>query len=246
MIRKFLILTFLLLLLVTSSSCTATDYRVSPDKQKINETEASTVEKPISSEEKSELQKKSEIALVTEVIDGDTIVVLLNGKKERVRLIGIDTPEAGRPYFEEAKNKTKELVLGKKVRLEKDVSERDKYGRLLRYVYVGNVFINAELVKQGYAMVYTFPPDVKYADYFLKLQKEAREKELGLWAPVSKSSSENKTKSKVQYVASKNREPFHYPWCRWAKKISPYNLQTFSSREEALRAGHRPCKICNP
>ncbi len=190
--------------------------------------------------------EKKETALVTRVIDGDTIVVSINGKEEKVRLIGIDTPEHGRPYFEEARVKTEELILGKTVKLEKDISERDKYGRLLRYIYAGNLFVNAELVKQGYAMVYTYPPDVKYADYFLKLQREAREREVGLWAPPQKSIREKKSSQQVYYVASRNREPFHYPWCTWAKKISPYNLEAFGSREEAIKSGHRPCKVCNP
>lgn len=192
-----------------------------------------------------EKDPNTEKGRVIEVIDGDTIVVLLNGSKERVRLIGINTPEVGRPYFEEATQKTAELILGKTVRLEKDISERDKYGRLLRYVYVGNIFINAELIRQGYAYAYTYPPDVKYSDYFLKLQREAIEKGVGLWSLSSQNSTEEKSE-KGKYVASKKRAPFHYPWCRWAKQISPYNLQTFSSREEAIRAGHRPCKVCNP
>lgn len=195
-----------------------------------------------------QIEKKDteiEKAQVIEVIDGDTIVVYLNGRREKVRLIGIDTPEVGRPYYEKATQKTTELVLGKVVRLEKDISERDKYGRLLRYVYAGSLFVNAELVKKGYAYTYTYPPDVKYSDYFLKLQKEARGKEVGLWSPTSPASTKEGQEN-VQYVASKKRAPFHYPWCYWAKQISPYNLQTFSTREEAIRAGHRPCKVCNP
>lgn len=115
---------------------------------------------------------------VLRVIDGDT-VALKGG--QRVRYIGIDTPEKGRPYYLEAKKENEKLVLGKKVRLEFDVEKQDKYGRTLAYVYVGDVFINAELVKNGYAMVYTCPPNVKYAKTFLALQREARKAERGLW-----------------------------------------------------------------
>lgn len=75
------------------------------------------------------------------------------------------------------------MVSGKEVRLAKDVSETDKYGRLLRYVYVGSLFVNAELVKQGYANAATYPPDVKYADLFVSLEREARNKQIGLWTP---------------------------------------------------------------
>jgi len=122
--------------------------------------------------------------LVTKVIDGDTIS-LSNG--EVVRYIGIDTPETKHPslpvqcFGAEASNKNKKLVEGKAVRLEKDVSETDKYGRLLRYVWIGDVFVNEYLVQQGFAQVSTYPPDVKYKDIFLQAQKEAREGNLGLW-----------------------------------------------------------------
>jgi len=129
-----------------------------------------------------------EIAKVVEVIDGDTIKVEIDGRIYTVRYIGIDTPELHHPqkpveYFaREAYEKNKELVEGKTVILEKDVSETDRYGRLLRYVYVDGLFVNAYLVEQGYARAVTFPPDVKYADLFRRLEKEAREAGRGLWA----------------------------------------------------------------
>lgn len=125
-----------------------------------------------------------EEALVLRVIDGDTIE-LIGGHK--VRYIGIDTPETKHPnkpvecYGEEAYLKNKELVAGKMVKLEKDVSETDRYGRLLRYVYVEGKMINKELVKQGYAKVVSYPPDVKYQDEFLKLEQQARLNKMGLW-----------------------------------------------------------------
>ena len=131
-------------------------------------------------------------AQVVRVIDGDTIEVNFAGKPYKVRYIGIDTPETvhptrgEEPYGKEACAKNKELVEGKIVRLEKDVSETDKYGRLLRYVWVGDLLINAELVRLGYAQVATYPPDVKYHDLFLQLQREAREAGRGLWAATTK------------------------------------------------------------
>ena len=127
-------------------------------------------------------------AEVTRVIDGDTIEVNIEGHLYKVRYIGIDTPETVHPakpveYFgKEASEKNRELVEGKTVRLEKDVSETDKYGRLLRYVWVDDVMANAELVRLGYAQVSTYPPDVKYQALFLQLQREAEEAGLGLWA----------------------------------------------------------------
>lgn len=112
------------------------------------------------------------------IVDGDTIA-LENG--EYVRYIGMDTPEKGRPYYKEAKNENRRLVEGKELRLEYDVGRKDRYGRTLAYVYAGDIFVNAELVRNGYAMVYTFPPNVKYYKAFLSLQEEARKQKRGLW-----------------------------------------------------------------
>ncbi|MBC8263285.1 MAG: thermonuclease family protein [Anaerolineales bacterium] len=129
-------------------------------------------------------------ASATRVIDGDTIEVEIEGESYKVRYIGIDTPELHHPekpvgyYAQEAYEKNREMVEGQTVYLEKDVSETDSYGRLLRYVYVGDTFVNAYLVQHGYALVSTYPPDVKYQDRFLELQREAREAGWGLWGPV--------------------------------------------------------------
>lgn len=122
---------------------------------------------------------------VTRVVDGDTIEIE-GGQK--VRYIGIDTPETVDPkkpvqcFGKEASNKNKELVENKQVRLEKDVSETDQFGRLLRYVYIDDVFVNDYLVRNGFAHSSTFPPDVKYQSQFLEAEKEARENGRGLWA----------------------------------------------------------------
>ncbi len=116
--------------------------------------------------------------LVKEVVDGDTIV-LSNGS--RVRLIGINTPEHGMYFFEEASEVLETIVLGREVVLEKDISDKDKYGRLLRYVYAGDLFVNLEMVKRGFANAYTYPPDVKYNEEFLEAERYARENNLGLW-----------------------------------------------------------------
>lgn len=131
------------------------------------------------------VKEKQELFFVTKVIDGDTIEI--EGGK-RVRYIGIDTPETKDPrkgvecFGHEAAEKNRELVSGKNVRLEKDILETDKFGRLLRYVFVDDLFINDYLVRQGYALVTTFPPDVKYQKLFIEAQKEARENKRGLWS----------------------------------------------------------------
>lgn len=125
------------------------------------------------------------VAQVGRVIDGDTIE-LFDGR--RVRYIGIDTPEMEdtrkevKCFAKEAKEENVRLVDGKTVRLKKDVSETDKYGRLLRYVYVGDVFINEYLIRQGFARIDTIPPDVKFQQQFLGAQREAKGQGRGLWA----------------------------------------------------------------
>ena len=129
--------------------------------------------------------KHANLHYVKYVIDGDTIILKNN---EKVRYVGIDTPEVESPYTheepmgKEASAYNRKLVEHKWVKLEFDTEIRDQYGRLLAYVYLDDVFVNAELVKQGYAKVYTFPPNVKHADLFLKLQREAREQHKGLWS----------------------------------------------------------------
>ncbi|MDP2968258.1 MAG: thermonuclease family protein [Deltaproteobacteria bacterium] len=123
-------------------------------------------------------------AMVKRVIDGDTLL-LTNG--ERVRLIGVDTPETKHPqkpvqrFGKEAYLFTKRMVEGKEVRLEFDWQRRDKYGRLLAYVYLTDgAFLNAEIIKQGYGFAYTKYP-FKYLDEFGGYEKEARENRRGLW-----------------------------------------------------------------
>ena len=121
-------------------------------------------------------------AQVVNIIDGDTIEVRVDGKEHRVRYIGVDTPERDEPYYREATTFNRQLVANQTVTLVKDVSETDPYGRWLRYVYLEDgVFVNAELVAQGYGRMVTFPPDVAQSDYLLTLQKKARSAELGLW-----------------------------------------------------------------
>ena len=100
-----------------------------------------------------------ETAAVTNVVDGDTIDVNLNGAIVRVRYIGMDTPETGAPCGAEATNANAALVAGQTVRMVRDVSETDRYGRLLRYVYVGNTFVNGALVAGGWAEAVDYPPD---------------------------------------------------------------------------------------
>ena len=120
-----------------------------------------------------------EQALVVRVVDGDT-VELADGS--RVRYLGIDTPEFGEYYADEATARNRELVEGKVVELQRGKRDKDEYGRLLRYVYVDGVFVNAELVAQGYARAYIFDPDDRYSQVLVQLEQYAKLRERGLWA----------------------------------------------------------------
>ncbi|RIK33422.1 MAG: hypothetical protein DCC55_34945 [Chloroflexi bacterium] len=122
-------------------------------------------------------------AQVTNIVDGDTINVQINGQTYRVRYILVNTPERGQPFYSEATEANRKLVAGKTVYLIKDVSETDRYGRLLRYIYLADgTFVNAELVRQGFAQLATFPPDVAKEAEIRAAQQEAVSAGVGLWA----------------------------------------------------------------
>jgi micrococcal nuclease len=124
---------------------------------------------------------------VVRVVDGDTIHVKIGDRVETVRYIGVNTPEVHHPRRgeepggREATAINRQLVAGKQVRLELDVQERDRYRRMLAYVWIGEVMINAELVRLGYAQVMTIPPNVRHQALFVKLQRDARDARRGLW-----------------------------------------------------------------
>ncbi|MHC1779605.1 MAG: thermonuclease family protein [Bacteroidales bacterium] len=166
-------------LLLVAISC------YSPKKNAVNS--AANVEQKQESEEQ---KKEYEYYKVIKVTDGDTFVIDDGSEKgARVRLIGVDTPESrktGRKvvgyYGKEAKEFSTNFLLNKRVRIEYDVNKYDQYMRLLGYVYLEDgTFVNEYLVKNGYAMVMTVPPNVKFSELFLRCQQEAREKNLGLW-----------------------------------------------------------------
>lgn len=132
----------------------------------------------------------AQVVRVLRVVDGDTIEL---ETKQKVRYIGINTPETNDPrvgvecFGTEAKEKNKQLVEGKFVRLEKDISETDRYGRLLRYIFLSKegtseaLFVNKHLVEEGYALSTSYPPDVKYQELFRAAQQKAQEQNKGLW-----------------------------------------------------------------
>jgi len=133
-----------------------------------------------------------EKAMVEKVIDGDTVMI---AGSRLVRYIGIDAPEIRRregknwiydpqPFAREAKFLNQKLVEEKKVRLKYDVKKKDTYDRLLAYVYVGDVFVNGEIISKGYALTYIYPPNVKNASLLIRLQKKAKDNNRGFWPNV--------------------------------------------------------------
>lgn len=131
--------------------------------------------------------------VVVRIVDGDTIHVRLGERLERVRYIGVNTPEVHHPSKgeqpggREAAVVNRELVNGRRVRLELDAQPRDRHGRLLAYVWVDETMVNAELVRRGFAQVMTVPPNVRHQTLFLRLQREARAAGRGLWSETAPS-----------------------------------------------------------
>jgi micrococcal nuclease len=207
-----------------------------------------------------------EVGRVVRVIDGDTIEVEVWGVKERVRYIGIDTPETVHPskpvecFGKEASVQNKMLVEGKEVYMERDVTDRDKYGRLLRYVYVGDVLVNEALVRGGYASVYTYPPDVKYDGRFRDAERSAREESRGLWSSVCAVKHSDPAVEVVSSTVSDSSECtikgninangekiFHVQGCK-SYNATRINVEAgerwFCSEAEALEAGWRKALNC--
>jgi micrococcal nuclease len=204
-----------------------------------------------------------EAALVTRVVDGDTIEVQIAGATYRVRYIGIDTPETVDPrrpvgcYGREASERNRQLVEGKTVGLEKDVSETDDFGRLLRYVWVDGEMVNATLVREGYATAATYPPDVKHQELFLSLQQEAIEAGRGLWGPACATPTPTPATGVCDYSGTGQRlikgnisqstgeKIYHVPGGEFYDKTvidEAAGERWFCTEQEALAAGWRRSK----
>lgn len=195
---------------------------------------------------------KSVLYPVIRVVDGDTIEVTFNGQKEKVRLIGVDTPETvhpakgEEPYGREASNYTKSRLAGQTVNLEFDVQEKDQYGRLLAYIWLGNEMFNETLVREGYAQIATFPPNVKYVDRFRVAQEAARSQNKGLWGVGPTVIPSEPTATNGAFVGSKQSDKYHYPTCRHAKIIAAGNEIWFKDAEDARAHSYKPCGVCKP
>ena len=160
---------------------------------------------------------------VTYVVDGDTLDV----GEERIRLSGINTPETGECYYQEAKDKLTELTLNQTVYLEKDLSDKGKYGRLLRYIYAEQeILVNELLVEEGFAKVYDkYSYDTKRYSQLKQAEEQAIQRGLGVWSCKD-------PKEGCLYVGSKNSDKYYPPTCKYAKRIKTENLNCYNSEEE--------------
>lgn len=181
--------------------------------------------------------------VVQTVLDGDTII-LRQGRT--VRYLGIDAPELGRnqrpPEFlaRAAQDANARLVLNQELRLEYDVERYDQYGRLLAYVFLPDGrMVNAELVRQGLARVYLFPPNLSYQELLVTCQRRAIEARIGIWQRPCKAEERF-------YVGNRRSWRFHRPDCPASKKIAPQNRVILATPREAYLQGYSPCRLCRP
>lgn len=176
----------------------------------------------------------SEQVHVARVVDGDTLE-LSDGRK--IRLLGINTPERDRPLYREASQTLRELVDGKDVTLELDEEERDRYGRVLGYIHLGELFVNAEIVRQGMAYAFVWPTNNAHTPDFLAYQQEARMKRVGLWSLPAPDPA-------PLYIGNRAAPYFHREGCDRIKRLKGRNRVEFKTREEAFDAGMNPCFDC--
>lgn len=180
--------------------------------------------------------------VVRKIINGDTVQL---DTGETVKYLGIEAPklnakEGGAEFYaRDAARYNKKLVFMKKVRLEFDHDRKDPQGRLLAYVFVKNLFVNAELVKLGYARASVKPPNIKYQETFASLEKKAIEGDRGLW-------QEAKKDTESYYVGNKRTYTLHRPSCKYVNKIPAKDKIIFRNRADALKIGYTPDKYCKP
>ena len=175
--------------------------------------------------------------LVVKKVSSGERVKLSSG--EKVRYIGVDAPADGDFFFEDCRQANKKLVGGKQITIEYDVRRKDGDGDLLGYVYAGDAFVNAQLLKNGFGIVYITPPNQKYADLFISLQKEARKNRRGIWAFEG-------PQDETYYIASKGSRKFHRPGCSIARNLSFDKRVIFRTKNEALDKGYSQDWRCNP
>lgn len=183
-------------------------------------------------------RKPSDRFTVVAIIDGDT-VELTGG--DRLRLLCIDTPEEGEPYYQEAKSFLVQTVLGKPARIEFANVRRDRYGRLLGYLYIDSLLINEEIIERGLGNVYLFKDtDMGRTETLrmLQAQRQAMSERLGIWSV--------ERVPEPYYVAKDDSFRFHRPGCNSVANLKAGRFRTFKTRQEAMSEGLSPCRNCKP
>ncbi len=261
--RKILIIILITILVLTA--CETKTTQKAPDNTPTSEA---------TNENKSENTFTE--AEVIRAVDGDTIIARIDGVDEKIRMVLVDTPESVHPrkpvefFGKEASKYTKNNLEGKTVYLQKDVTDRDRYGRLLRYVWlerpktdeptneeVERLMYNAQLLKEGYANLATFPPDIKYVDFFKELEREARDNDRGLWNAEAQEAykigkgGKEKSKEELQELhesgeqfikGSKKSMIYHVPGGKYYDNLQGNNIELFKTEDEAIAAGYRKSK----
>lgn len=180
--------------------------------------------------------------VATKIIDGNTIKL---DTGEIVKYIGVEAPDLyqkdeGPEFFaRQASRYNQKLVFMKKVRLEFDKERKDKNGNTLAYVFVKKTFVNAELIKLGYAKAHIVSPNNKYKTMFLDLEKSARQSVKGLWQKTKKD-------TETYYIGDKRTYLFHRPSCKYVDKIPEKSKIIFRNRTDAIDIGYIPDKMCKP
>ncbi len=180
---------------------------------------------------------KADSALyVMQVKDGDTFL-LSDGSK--VRLIGVDTPEEGQPFFEMANAFAESFLLGEEIHLEYDVEPLDRYGRRLVYLFVDSIFYNKLVIDSGFASIYLFENNQRLAEELISAQREARSSNVGIWSlpdPIPED----------YYISPFGSFRFHRPLCPSIKSTDHSRARRLETRDKSLDMGLSPCRNCRP
>jgi hypothetical protein len=183
-------------------------------------------------------KKPDDRFIISKVIDGDT-VELAGGDK--LRLLSIDTPEKGSLFHDDAKQFLYELVLGKTAKIEYAKTRRDRYGRLLGYLYVDSIFVNKTILDNGLGYLYLFKDSELNRDEtksLLKAQQFAIDNKAGIWSI--------KKESEDYYINTEGSFRLHRPGCRSLSNLREGHYRKFEYREEAFKEGLSPCRNCQP
>ncbi|HLC63158.1 MAG TPA: thermonuclease family protein [Candidatus Nanoarchaeia archaeon] len=216
---KFLVLTLFLLLVSSCSSNNKeqlTSSAIQETKQ-INENPNINLEGPF---------------LVARIIDGDTLEI---NSSYKIRLSGINTPETGECYYQEAKQFLSSLTLNQEIYLERDITNKDVYGRFLRYIYIQDDLINSILVEEGYAKVYDkYANDTKRYQQLKRIEDPAKTNMLGVWSCPE-------TNTNCLFLGSKNSDKYYKPGCKTIKRIKPENLICYNSTAQVKKLTEGNC-----